>query len=262
MQSAKAAVPDKSHLPAGHPPIEWGRIGVLLVNLGTPDATDYSSMRRYLKEFLSDRRVIETNRVLWWFILNFLVLTRRPQAKGRDYDKIWNKERNEGPLRTITRSQAEKLAAGLASAHRSSGNPESSSTGPCATAIRHRLAHRGAAKGRLRANSRDAALSAICRGDDGDGGNDKVFDALKTMRWQPALRIAPPYHDDPVYIEALAASMERDLAALDWKPDSDPRLVSRHPAGIFRQGRSLSLPLREDDAAPARALGSARTNCA
>ncbi|MFL6804890.1 MAG: ferrochelatase, partial [Xanthobacteraceae bacterium] len=88
-----------------------GRIGVLLVNLGTPDATDYFSMRRYLKEFLSDRRVIEENRIKWWLILNLIILSVRPGRKGRDYDKIWNRERNESPLMTITRSQAEKLFA-------------------------------------------------------------------------------------------------------------------------------------------------------
>src|SRR5262245_8790477 len=93
-----------------------GRIGVLIVNLGTPEATDYWSMRRYLKEFLSDRRVIETNRVVWWLVLNLIILTVRPGRKGRDYDKIWNRERNESPLKTITRAQAEKLGAMLGSA--------------------------------------------------------------------------------------------------------------------------------------------------
>src|SRR5215211_479696 len=84
-------------------------IGVLLVNLGTPDATDYFSMRRYLKEFLSDARVIEENRIKWWLILNLIILSVRPRRKGRDYDKIWNRELNESPLLTITRAQAEKL---------------------------------------------------------------------------------------------------------------------------------------------------------
>ena len=83
---------------------------MLIVNLGTPEATDYWSMRRYLKEFLSDRRVIETPRWMWWPILNLFILPRRPAAKRRDYDSIWNKELNEGPLKTITRSQAERLA--------------------------------------------------------------------------------------------------------------------------------------------------------
>src|SRR5262245_14268812 len=89
------------------------RVGVLLLNLGTPDATDYWSMRRYLKEFLSDRRVIEVPRWKWWPILNLIILTVRPGRKGKDYATIWNNERNEGPLKTITRSQAEKLSARL-----------------------------------------------------------------------------------------------------------------------------------------------------
>src|SRR5215510_9014084 len=90
------------------------RVGVLLMNLGTPDATDYRSMRRYLKEFLSDRRVIEEPRLKWWLILNLIILTVRPRKRGRDYDKIWNRELDEGPLKTITRAQAEKLKAALA----------------------------------------------------------------------------------------------------------------------------------------------------
>jgi ferrochelatase len=223
-----------------------GRIGVLLVNLGTPDATDFWSMRRYLKEFLSDRRVIETNRVLWWFILNFIILTRRPQAKGRDYDKIWNKERNEGPLRTTTRSQAEKLATLLdgfllSSAHSgASGDPEQ--LAPSVTNLNPRLGGderkneivvdwamrygNPSIPSRLEAMQKfgcerilvvplypqyAAATTATVA--------DKVFDALETMRWQPAIRIAAPYYDDPVYIDALAVSIERDLAALPWKPE-------------------------------------------
>src|ERR1700693_6522120 len=90
-------------------PTPGGRIGVLLVNLGTPDATGYWSMRRYLKEFLSDRRVIKENRINWWLVLNLIILTARPGRKGRDYDKIWNRQRNESPLKTITRSQSDQL---------------------------------------------------------------------------------------------------------------------------------------------------------
>ncbi|HZY21383.1 MAG TPA: ferrochelatase, partial [Beijerinckiaceae bacterium] len=91
--------------PADHPAARSGRVGVLLLNLGTPDATDYRSMRRYLKEFLSDRRVIETSRLIWWPVLNLIILTKRPGPKGQDYAKIWNKVRDEGPLKTITRAQ-------------------------------------------------------------------------------------------------------------------------------------------------------------
>ena len=103
-----------SAMPRQHPPVRHGRIGVLLLNLGTPDATGYWPMRRYLKEFLSDRRVIEVNRVVWWLVLNLIVLTTRPSKSGEAYKLIWNKERDELPLRTITRAQAEKIAGGLA----------------------------------------------------------------------------------------------------------------------------------------------------
>ena len=97
-------------LPPNHPNVTHGRIGVLLLNLGTPDGTDYWSMRRYLKEFLSDDRVIEVPKWKWWPILNLIILTVRPGRKGKDYASIWNNEKNEGPLKTITRGQAEKLA--------------------------------------------------------------------------------------------------------------------------------------------------------
>ena len=107
-------------------------IGVLLINLGTPDGTSYWPMRRYLKEFLSDRRVIETNRVLWWLILNCVVLVKRPFASGAKYRSIWNEELDESPLRTITRSQAEKVRSALAPRR------GRRSIGPCATAIRRR----------------------------------------------------------------------------------------------------------------------------
>src|SRR5919206_1796049 len=100
--------------PVDHPPARSGRIGVLLMNLGTPEGTTYWPMRRYLKEFLSDRRVIETPRALWWPVLNLIILSTRPSRKGRDYASIWNKERDEGPLKTLTRSQAENLATHLA----------------------------------------------------------------------------------------------------------------------------------------------------
>lgn len=192
--------------------MKWGKTGILLVNLGTPDATDYRSMRRYLKEFLSDRRVIETNRVLWWFVLNFIVLTRRPQAKGKDYEKIWNRELNESPLKTITRSQAEKLA-GLINDPRivvdwgmRYGNP---SLGSRIEA----LAGQGCDRlliVPLYPQYSAATTATVC---------DKAFETLSKLRYQPALRVAPPYHDDPVYIEAVAASIESELAKLSWKPE-------------------------------------------
>jgi ferrochelatase len=186
---------------------------VLLVNLGTPDATDYWSMRRYLKEFLSDRRVIEESRVKWWLVLNLIILTFRPGRKGKDYDKIWNRERNESFLKTITRSQSEKLSASLASDKRilvdwamRYGNPS----------IKSRLdAMQAAGCDRILIvplyPQYAAATTATV--------NDKVFEALAAMRWQPALRTAPAYYDDPVYIEALATSVEESLAKLAFKPE-------------------------------------------
>jgi ferrochelatase len=204
---------DAAHLPPNHPPIPPRRIGVLLVNLGTPDATDYWSMRRYLKEFLSDRRVIEQNRIKWWLILNLVILTIRPGRKGPDYDKVWNKERNESPLKTITRSQSDKLAAALGNEPRilvdwamRYGNPS----------MRSRLdAMQAAGCDRILIvplyPQYAAATTATV--------NDKAFEALATMRWQPAVRTAPAYYDEPVYIEALAASIEENLAKLTFKPD-------------------------------------------
>jgi ferrochelatase len=190
-----------------------GKIGVLLVNLGTPDGTDYWSVRRYLKEFLSDRRVIETNRALWWVILNGIVLTTRPPKTGAKYRAIWNHELNESPLRTITRSQAEKVATALAS--RSTvvvdwamryGNPSIASRIDALVA-----------KGcdRLLVFPLYPQYSASTTAT----VNDKVFDALKTLRAQPALRTVPPYPDDPVYIEALAGSIREHLAGLGFEPE-------------------------------------------
>lgn len=188
------------------------KIGVLLVNLGTPDGAGYRPMRRYLKEFLSDRRVIETNRLLWWFILNFVILTFRPGRKGKDYEKIWNRERDESPLKTITRSQAEKLAAHFRGKNVAVdwamryGNPS----------IPERLdALFAEGCGRILIvplyPQYCAATTASVA--------DKVFEALATMRAQPTVRFVPPYHDDPVYIEALAKSCAAQIAKLSWKPD-------------------------------------------
>jgi ferrochelatase len=200
--------------PADHPPAAAGRIGVLLINLGTPDATDYWSMRRYLKEFLSDRRVIEENRIKWWLILNLIILSVRPRRKGRDYDKIWNHERDESPLKTITRAQAEKLGAMLARLDGRLMVDWAMRYGNPSIASRLDVLQRAGCERILIVPlypQYSAATSATVA--------DKAFDALKTMRWQPAVRIAPPWHDDPVYIEAVAGSLEAELNKLSFKPD-------------------------------------------
>jgi len=185
----------------------------LLVNLGTPDATDYWSMRRYLKEFLSDRRVIEANRVLWWFILNVIILSRRPQAKGRDYDKIWNREKNEGPLKTITRAQSDKLAESFAGNSKVVVDWAMRYGNPSIASRLKILQEQGC--DRILVVPLYPQYAAATTATVGD----KVFEALSQMRWQPALRIAPPWHDDPVYIEAVTNSLQGELAKLSWKPD-------------------------------------------
>jgi len=198
----------------GMVPATSGRIGVLLVNLGTPDATGYWAMRRYLKEFLSDRRVIEENRLKWWLILNFIILTVRPGRKGRDYAKIWNKERDESPLKTITRSQSDKLDEILDKVDKRIrvdwamryGNPsirsrlEALAAQDCDRILIVPLYPQYAA----------ATTATVC---------DEVFRVLSRMRFQPTVRIAAPYYAEAVYIDALAASLNASLAKLAFKPE-------------------------------------------
>jgi protoporphyrin/coproporphyrin ferrochelatase len=220
----------RAYRPAAHPPAPSGRVGVLIVNLGTPEGTDYRSIRRYLKEFLSDRRVIETPRPIWLPILQFILLTR-PHAKGRDYESIWNRQRDEGPLKTITRSQSEKLKLAL-------GNltPEV----VVDWAMRYGAPPIGERLKALQGEGCDRILviplyPQYCAASTATVG-DKAFEALATMRWQPALRLAAPYYDDPVYIDALAGSVRAGLAGLDFDPEVV--LASYHgiPQAYFDQG--------------------------
>jgi ferrochelatase len=189
------------------------RIGVLLVNLGTPDTADSKGVRVYLKEFLTDPRVIEDQGLKWKLILNGIILRIRPRRKARDYRKIWNAERNESPLKTITRAQSEKLATAISDHDHvvvdwamRYGNPS----------IRSRI-------DALTAQGCDrllvvplypqysAATSAtVC---------DEVFRVLAGMRVQPILRVSPPYYDDPDYIEALAVSIDDHLKTLPFQPE-------------------------------------------
>jgi ferrochelatase len=200
-------------LPSDHPAVSAGRIGVLLINLGTPEGTSYWPMRRYLKEFLSDRRVIEINPLAWWAILNGIILTTRPQRSGHAYERIWNRELDESPLRTITRAQSEGLAAALA------GEPRIKID----WAMRYGTPAIGPAIERLKAQGCERILlfplypqySAATVAT----ALDKAFDTLQTMRWQPTIRVVPPYHDEPAYIDALAHSVREHLDALGWKPD-------------------------------------------
>ena len=204
----------REHWPAGHPDVASGRIGVLLVNLGTPEATDYWSMRRYLKEFLSDRRVIEVNPLIWWPLLNGIILTTRPSKSGEAYELIWNRELDESPLKTITRGQSDGLGAALDADYPGIAVDWAMRYGK--PAIEDKLSDlMNAGCDRILLfplyPQYSAATTATV--------NDKAFEALGRMRWQPTLRIVPPYFDDAAHIDALAQSLRDHLASLTWEPE-------------------------------------------
>jgi ferrochelatase len=210
--------------------VAHGRIGVLLLNLGTPDGTDYWSMRRYLKEFLSDVRVIEEPRWKWWPILNLIILTVRPGKKGQDYASIWNNERNEGPLKTITRAQADKLAERLGQSGRISVDWAMRYANPTTEARIRGLQAAGCDRillVPLYPQYAAATTATAC---------DQAFRALMRMRWQPAVRVAPAYHDDPAYIDAVASSMRKSLAALDFEPERIIATFHGMPQKYLEQG--------------------------
>lgn len=223
-------VPAPVRLPSDHPPVKTGRVGVLLVNLGTPDGTDKVSMRRYLKEFLSDKRVIEWPRALWLPILYGIVLNTRPAKKGKDYETIWNKELNESPLRTFTRSQGTQLADRLAAWPNVTVDWAMRYGKPSIVERLDALKAEGCDRVLVFPLYPQYAASTTAT------VNDVVYAHLLTQRWQPAIRTVPPYHDDPVYIEALARSIEHHLGTLDWEPEVV--LASFHgiPQSYFRKG--------------------------
>ena len=198
-------------LPADHPPIRKPKVGVLLLNLGTPDATDYWSMRRYLSEFLSDRRVIETSPLIWQPILQGIVLSTRPKKSGENYKRIWDNDANDSPLRVITRRQVTKLQERLGpnvvvEFGMRYGNPSTK-------AGIEALQAAGCQKILL------APLYPQYSATTTATANDKAFDVLKELRWQPAIRTLPAYFEEPSYIQALAQSIQEGVASLDFTPD-------------------------------------------
>jgi len=216
--------------PAGHDAVALGRIGVLLLNLGTPDGTGYWPMRRYLQEFLSDERVIEEPKWKWWPILNLIILTVRPSRKGRDYATIWNEERDEGPLKTITRSQAEQLTSRLQNDPRVVVDWAMRYANPTTESRISALKEQGCDRillVPLYPQYAAATTATAC---------DQAFRALMKMRWQPAVRTAPSYHDHPAYIEALAQSMRRNLANLDFEPEKIIATFHGMPEKYFKAG--------------------------
>jgi len=187
--------------------------GVLLVNLGTPDTADAGGVRAYLKEFLSDPRVIEDQGLVWKLVLNGIILRTRPRTKARDYRKIWNTERNESPLKTITRAQSEKLARSIAGLDHVEVDWAMRYGNPSIRAGIESLMARGCERilvVPLYPQYSAATSATVC---------DEVFRVLASLRAQPTLRVSPPYYDDPDYIEAVAASIEAHLATLSFEPE-------------------------------------------
>jgi ferrochelatase len=229
--------------PAHHPLVPAPKVGVLLINLGTPDRPDAKAVRAYLKQFLSDPRVIEIPRLLWQPILRGIILNRRPRKSAHAYRQVWSEEGS--PLAAITRRQAKALEGAFGDnvvvdyAMRY-GRP----------AIGERIAA-------LKAQGCERILIAplypqYCAATTATA-NDEAFAALAAMRWQPALRTLPPYHDDPAYIAALKTSVEESLAALDFAPDAIVASFHGMPERTLRLGDPYHCHCRKT----ARLLGEA-----
>ena len=212
-----------------HPVLPSSKVGVLLINLGTPDGTGYWDIRRYLSEFLSDRRVIEMSPLFWQPILQGIILSIRPNRSGQAYKRVWNFDEDESPLRTITREQTQRLSDSIGSSNlivdwgMRYGSP---SIAQKLTEFREKGCDRILLAALYPQYSATTTATAY----------DKAFQALQKMRWQPAIRTLPPYHDNPGYIDALKTSVEKHLSKLQWEPDVI--LTSFHglPVKYFRAG--------------------------
>jgi protoporphyrin/coproporphyrin ferrochelatase len=213
-------------VPMDHPPIMPRKIGVLLVNLGTPDAPDVPSVKRYLKEFLSDRRVVELPPILWQPLLRGLVLNTRPKQSAHAYAQVWTPEGS--PLSVITQAQATALGDVFGDG----------------VTVDYAMRYGKPSIGERLAAMKDGGCDRILiaplypqySGATTATVNDKVFEHLMKMRWQPALRTLPPYHDDPAYIDALKRSIEATLASVDFDPDVIVASFHSMPIGTLFKG--------------------------
>ena len=212
-----------------HPEVKFGKTGVLIINLGTPDSTNWWDIRKYLKEFLSDRRVIEVNPVIWQLILNLFILTFRPSKTAHAYKKIWRKESNESPLLYFTKNQKIKLDKKIGNENliidfaMRYGNPSIKSKlfklkdCGCENIIILPLYPQYAS----------ATTATVC---------DEVYRSLMEMRWQPSLQIVPHYESEPLYISALINSIERKIKEINWKPDIIVSSYHGIPKSYFDKG--------------------------
>ena len=212
-----------------HPKVKFGKTGVLLVNLGTPDSTSWWDVRKYLKEFLSDRRVIEVNPIIWQVILNLFILTFRPSKSAHAYKKIWFKETNESPLLYFTRKQANKLNQRIGNENTiidfamRYGNP-------CIKSKLANLKELGCENIivlPLYPQYAAATTATVC---------DEVYRTLMQMRWQPSLQIIPHYESNNLYIDALINSIEKKTQKIKWKPDLIITSYHGIPKSYFDKG--------------------------
>ena len=212
-----------------HPKVNYGKTGILLINLGTPDSTNWLDIRKYLKEFLSDRRVIEVNPLIWQIILNVFILTFRPSKTAKAYKKIWMHKENMSPLRHYTIMQAKKLGDKIKSENTivdyamRYGKPSikdkiyNLQKKGCENLIVLPLYPQYAA----------ATTATVC---------DEVYRCLTQMRWQPSLQIIPHYESEPLYIKALVKSLDKKISQLSWKPDTIVASYHGIPKKYFEKG--------------------------
>ncbi len=213
MPDAPASLTHSVALPADHPAVSSQKTGVMLINLGTPDATSYWPMRRYLSQFLSDKRVIDYPGWFWQPILQGIILSSRPKRSGAAYASIWNEDRDESPLRTITRSQSERLTERFARHPEVVVDWAMRYGQPSVPDVLHQMVDQGCTRILM------AALYPQYSATTTATAYDEAFKALLKLRWQPAIRTLGPWHDEPAYVEAIATSIEDHLGALDWEPE-------------------------------------------
>ena len=212
-----------------HPPVKYGKTGVLIVNLGTPDSTSWFDIRKYLKEFLSDKRVIEVNPLIWQVILNIFILNLRPSKTAKAYKEIWMKNENMSPLLYYTKKQAEKLSSSILEKDiiinfaMRYGNPS----------IKDRITQLHAEGCEnltilpLYPQYAAATTATVC---------DEVYRVLMKMRWQPSLKIIPHYESDPLYIDALVNSINKKIKEINWTPDLIIASYHGIPKKYFEKG--------------------------
>ena len=212
-----------------HPQINFGKTGVLIINLGTPDSTSWFDIRKYLKEFLSDKRVIEVNPIIWQIILNVFILNLRPSKTAKAYKEIWMKDENISPLLYYTQKQSEKISNLISSENlivdfaMRYGNPSIKSK----ISKLHQLGCENLVILPLYPQYAAATTATVC---------DEVYRTLMNMRWQPSLKIIPHYESDPLYIDAIVNSLNKKITEINWKPDLIVASYHGIPKKYFDQG--------------------------